>query len=113
MRSLHAGLLALSSVSLCTARLLYSGPEDLYAFPKSRVTFLNNLPVSNETAQHWLTQGLKGGEREFMGVSWEDRSWYPQPSLKEISGSELEGPESPVCKPFTYASTLSSSPSNF
>lgn len=99
MRSLHAALLALSSACLCSARLLYSGPEDLYAFPKSRVTFLNNFPVSNETAQHWLAQGLKGGEREFMGVSWEDRSWYPQSSLKEISSSELENPQSPVSQP--------------
>jgi len=108
MRSLHAALLALSSACLCSARLLYSGPEDLYAFPKSRVTFLNNFPVSNETAQHWLAQGLKGGEREFMG---EDRSWYPQSSLKQISSSELG---SPVCKPVTYTTTnLSSSPSNF
>ncbi|KAL4068011.1 hypothetical protein J3A83DRAFT_4097720 [Scleroderma citrinum] len=90
MHPLQAGLLALSSACLARARLLYSGPEDLYAFPKSRVTFLNNLPVSNETAQHWLTHGLKGGEREFMGDSWEEGPWHPQSPLKEISGPEVD-----------------------
>ncbi|KAG6335197.1 hypothetical protein ID866_3891 [Astraeus odoratus] len=94
-------------LALCSAqaRLLYSGPEDLYAFPKSRVTFLNNFPVSNQTAQRWLTEGLKGGEREFMGDSWEGPPWYPQPSVKEISGSSDVGSLQPGTSVRSYEPT--------
>jgi protein OS-9 len=61
-------------------------PEDLHAFPKYRVSFLNGLPVSNETAQKWLTNGLQGGELEFLG------QWHNKP-LKEIeSGTTEEDP---------------------
>lgn len=72
-------------VPLACPRLLYSGPEDLYAFPKYRVTFLNDLPILNETAQRWIQHGLPGGEQEFLG---ESSAWYPQAAMKEIAGSE-------------------------
>ncbi|KAG1877890.1 hypothetical protein DFJ58DRAFT_740492 [Suillus subalutaceus] len=72
------------------ARLLYSGPEDLYAFPKHRVTFLNNLPVQNETAQHWLNEGLRGGESEFLNDRWDEPAWFSNAVYKEIGSSELE-----------------------
>ncbi|KAG2157337.1 hypothetical protein DEU56DRAFT_764059 [Suillus clintonianus] len=75
---------------LAHARLLYSGPEDLYAFPKHRVSFLNNLPVHNETAQHWLTQGLRGGESEFLDELWDQSAWFSNAVYKEIGSSELE-----------------------
>ncbi|GAW08394.1 misfolded glycoproteins degradation protein [Lentinula edodes] len=48
-----------SALNLAAARL-HSLPEDPHAFPKFKVTFLNNLPVLNETAQKWLSQGIPG-----------------------------------------------------
>ncbi|KAG2078086.1 hypothetical protein BDR04DRAFT_1000067 [Suillus decipiens] len=72
------------------ARLLYSGPEDLYAFPKHRVTFLNNLPVQNETAQRWLNEGLRGGEAEFLDDRWDESAWFSNAVYKEIGSPELE-----------------------
>lgn len=44
-----------------------SAPEDLFAFPRYSVSFLNGFPIDNETAQIWLTTGLKGGLQEFLG----------------------------------------------
>lgn len=45
--------------------------EDLYAFPKYRIGFLNGMPVLNETAERWLTEGLRGGENEFLDHPWD------------------------------------------
>ena len=42
-------------------------PEDPYAFPKYRVSFLNGFSLPNTTAHRWLTEGLRGGEAEFLG----------------------------------------------
>ncbi|KAG2349663.1 hypothetical protein BDR05DRAFT_994670 [Suillus weaverae] len=78
------------SLSLVHARLLYSGPEDIYAFPKHRVTFLNDLPVQNETAQYWLNEGLRGGESEFLDDKWHESAWFSNAVYKEIGSSELE-----------------------
>ncbi|KAH7889304.1 hypothetical protein F5I97DRAFT_1947704 [Phlebopus sp. FC_14] len=89
----HTLALALWPLSLPQARLLYSGPEDLYAFPKSRVAFLNNLPVSNDTAQRWLNGGLRGGEPEFLDQFWEEHTWYSRAALKEIGSSDAESPQ--------------------
>jgi len=100
MQRPRAVVLALLCVlSLAHARLLYSGPEDLYAFPKYRTTFLNNLPVHNDTVQRWLRDGLRGGEREFLNQLWDESAWYPQPPYKEIGSSELEIPNdaSQIC----------------
>jgi len=41
-------------------------PEDLHAFPKYKILFLNGLPVLNATAQRWLQAGLVD-EDEFLG----------------------------------------------
>ncbi|KAG6854624.1 hypothetical protein C0991_004226 [Blastosporella zonata] len=67
------------------ARLLHSLPEDAHAFPKFRVAFLNRLPLLADTAQRWLTNGLRGGELEFLDQPWTDRlesgQPVPQPSV--------------------------------
>ncbi|CAK5264261.1 unnamed protein product [Mycena citricolor] len=54
------------------AARLSSLPEDPYAFPKFAVDFLDHLPVPNDTAQRWLANGIRGGQREFLGQPWED-----------------------------------------
>jgi protein OS-9 len=46
-----------------------STPEDLFAFPRYSITFLNGLPIDNKTAQAWLTYGLKRGLDEFLAQS--------------------------------------------
>ncbi|KAF9227518.1 hypothetical protein BS17DRAFT_877747 [Gyrodon lividus] len=86
--SVQAVAFAISSFVFSQARLLYSGPEDLYAFPKYRVTFLNNLPVLNETAQRWLQDGLRGGEQEFLTESSVEPTWHSHTAMREIGGSE-------------------------
>ncbi|KAI0306519.1 hypothetical protein B0F90DRAFT_1690540 [Multifurca ochricompacta] len=60
---------------LVLSHLLHSLPDDLYAFPKYRITFLNGLPLLNETAERWLREGLRGGEAEFFDhpTPWHDR----------------------------------------
>ncbi|KAG9318802.1 hypothetical protein JVU11DRAFT_903 [Chiua virens] len=87
MRPSSLVALPILPIAFGSARLLYSGPEDLYAFPKYRVTFLNDLPVFNETAQRWIQHGLRGGEQEFLGEPWPA---YFQSSMKEIASSETE-----------------------
>jgi len=67
-------------------RLFHSLPEDTYAFPKFRVEFLNSLPVLNETAERWLTDGLLGGELEFLEQSRKFFS-YPLSSDPRAIGS--------------------------
>lgn len=88
MRRSTLAVFVISPIALATARLLYSGPEDPYAFPKYRVTFLNDFPVINETAQHWIQDGLRGGEREFLGESGDPPAWYSQAAMKEIGSSD-------------------------
>lgn len=69
-------------------RYIHSLPEDPYAFPKFKVAFLNNLPISNETAQRWLDDGLKGGQRQFLEQPWKESEITTPVSLrKEIEGS--------------------------
>lgn len=78
MLLLIASLVALSS----TACARFGGIQDVDSFPKYSVSFLNALPVTNETAQSWLQHGLAGGESEFLEAA-------PTPSLKRIeSGDE-------------------------
>ncbi|PFH50662.1 hypothetical protein AMATHDRAFT_144504 [Amanita thiersii Skay4041] len=74
---------------LTSARLLHSLPEDTYAFPKFRVSFLNGMPVHNETAQRWLNDGLRGGELEFLDQAWQEQSWQASSSRKEIGSADL------------------------
>jgi len=59
-------------VLVAQARFLHSLPDDPYAFPKYRVSFLNGLPVLNRTAQRWLEDGLRGGEQEFLEQHWKE-----------------------------------------
>src|ERR1700733_13956554 len=59
MPSLFLSFLLLSP--LVPASLIHTLADDLYAFPKYRVTFLNGLPLLNETAERWLREGLLGG----------------------------------------------------
>ncbi|KIK59777.1 hypothetical protein GYMLUDRAFT_44231 [Collybiopsis luxurians FD-317 M1] len=71
-----------------TAAKIHSLPEDLHAFPKSKVTFLNSLPILNETAQKWLNQGIPGGESEFLNQP--HTTDQPQLSRKEIDDGFTE-----------------------
>ncbi|KAF8320093.1 hypothetical protein DL93DRAFT_2164265 [Clavulina sp. PMI_390] len=61
--------LVLSLVTLANAHDLYfpSIPEDPFAFPKYRLSFLNGFSLDNSTAKRWLAEGLPGGEAEFLG----------------------------------------------
>lgn len=85
------------SLSLLVSASLHRSllPEDPYAFPKYRVTYLNGHPVLNETAERWLHEGLKGGEAEFLDQAWEwgETGWHSGP-LKSIDGSNDQGSDS-------------------
>ncbi|TFY57281.1 hypothetical protein EVJ58_g7116 [Rhodofomes roseus] len=82
------------SLSLLVSASLHRSllPEDPYAFPKYRVTYLNGLPVLNETADRWLREGLKGGQPEFLDEAWEwgETGWHSG-SLKGIEGGREQG----------------------
>jgi len=77
-------------------------PEDTYAFPKYRIAFLNHFPVSNETAQKWLNEGLEGGELEFLG-QWQGRgrpaiaSSETSSTLQEVNCSSPPSPPRLIC----------------
>jgi len=92
-------LVPLSICLIAAARLHHSlVPEDPYAFPKYRVTYLNGLPVLNETADRWLREGLQGGELEFLDQPWKDAHVHT-PQFKGIEGGEDQDNVStpPVC----------------
>ncbi|KAH8117337.1 hypothetical protein DFH11DRAFT_1541625 [Phellopilus nigrolimitatus] len=95
---MHLHLLPVSLVALCasaaSARAHWSLAEDLYAFPKYRVTFLNGLPVLNDTAERWLKVGLKGGEPEFLDQSWHEPSQESSERLKGIESGDGDGESS-------------------
>jgi protein OS-9 len=63
-------------------------PEDPHAFPKYDVTFLNGLPLLNETAERWLRDGLQGGLLEFLEEPWVSDS-SPWSKLKGIDPTEV------------------------
>ncbi|KAJ8457197.1 hypothetical protein ONZ51_g11673 [Trametes cubensis] len=87
MRSLALSL-PLSLALLVSARLHHSRvPEDPYAFPKYRVSFLHGLPVLNQTAERWLREGLRGGEAEFLDHPWQESQWHASP-LKSIEAGD-------------------------
>ncbi|KAI0748246.1 glucosidase II beta subunit-like protein-domain-containing protein [Daedaleopsis nitida] len=90
---LSAALVPLSLVLLVSARLHHSRvPEDPFAFPKYRVSFLNGLPVLNETAERWLQHGLRGGELEFLEQPWNESPWPNNPP-KGIGSSDDRSPD--------------------
>ncbi|EPQ58204.1 hypothetical protein GLOTRDRAFT_126693 [Gloeophyllum trabeum ATCC 11539] len=89
--SSHAALLPLPFVAALFCLSPHYIPEDPHAFPKYRVTFLNGLPVLNQTADSWLQGGLKGGEREFLEQPLDDDQWQANPFRKGIgSGDDLQ-----------------------
>ena len=85
-------LLAVVCVAaIANARVHYALAEDLYAFPKYRVAFLNALPLRNTTAELWLKEGLHGGERQFL-----DQQWLDVPvNRKQISSGDHTPPDRP------------------
>ncbi|KAI0957358.1 hypothetical protein AcW1_005774 [Taiwanofungus camphoratus] len=97
-RPASLSLISLSICLLVTARLHHSlVPEDPYAFPKYRVTFLNGQPLLNETAERWLRDGLHGGESEFLDQPWKDPG-LRTPQFKGIEGVE-DKENAPVSAP--------------
>jgi len=80
--------LAASPAPGVRARGFSQQPEDIYAWPKYKVSFLNGLPVLNHTAQRWLQDGLRGGEKEFLGLEWTTDSQSPPPNLKSIDAGD-------------------------
>lgn len=77
--------------SQVTSKLLHSLPEDTHAFPKYTVSFLNNLPVLNETAERWLRDGLRGGALEFLERPWGNSERLSRPP-REIDGADSVSP---------------------
>ena len=86
---MHICFLLAASLLTASARLLHSLPEDTYAFPKFRVSFLNSLPVLNATAERWLKEGLPGGELEFLDKPWRDTDRRSSSQPNEIGPGEL------------------------
>jgi len=80
--------LAASAGPPVLARGFSQQPEDIYAWPKYKVSFLNGLPVLNHTAQRWLRDGLRGGESEFLGLEWATDSQSAPPNLKSIDAGD-------------------------
>ncbi|GAB1517186.1 Protein OS-9 [Rhizoctonia solani] len=69
-------------------------PEDIYAYPKYTIGFLNGLPLPNVTAQQWLAYGLKGGEKEFLEQPWDQNSHGT--SRPQITGGETINSDGPA-----------------
>lgn len=65
-------------------------PEDIYAWPKYNVSFLNGLPLLNHTAQRWLLDGLRGGEKEFLGLEWTTDPPSAPPNRKSIDAGDIQ-----------------------
>ncbi|KAF8274961.1 hypothetical protein EI94DRAFT_1768293 [Lactarius quietus] len=78
-------LLPLFCSQISLARLFQSLPDDLYSSPKYSVTFLNGLPLLNETAERWLREGLYGGEPEFLD---HPTQWQDPPPFKHIDAGD-------------------------
>ena len=78
-------LLLLLYPHFASSHLFHSLPDDLYSFPKHRVTFLNGLPLLNETAERWLREGLRGGEAEFLD---NPTPWQEPSPFKHIDAGE-------------------------
>jgi len=83
-------LLAASAAPSVVARGFSQQPEDIYAWPKYKVSFLNGLPVLNHTARLWLQDGLRGGEKEFLGLEWtaDSQTQSAPPNLNTIDAGD-------------------------
>jgi protein OS-9 len=68
-------LLALETLALRSSTL----PEDVHAFPKYKIQFLNGRPILNETAQRWLQTGISD-ESEFIGLQ---KPPTPSPTVRK------------------------------
>jgi len=85
MPSTLFSLLLLLYPHFASSQIFHSLPDDLYSFPKYRVTFLNGLPLLNETAERWLREGLRGGEPEFLD---NPTPWQEPSPFKHIDSGE-------------------------
>ena len=83
-------LFAAAAAPGVVARGFSQQPEDIYAWPKYKVSFLNGLPVLNHTAQRWLQDGLRGGEKEFLGLEWTTDPQSAPLNLKSIDPGDIE-----------------------
>lgn len=109
MRPHWQGALSLAlGLQAVAARLLQALPEDPYAFPKFRVTYLNGLPVLRDTADRWLRDGLRGGEPEFLDQHWKEGNARAHASLKGIGSGGSDGQEADdqVRTPLPYITCL-------
>lgn len=66
------------------------------------MTFLNGLPVLNDTAERWLRQGLRGGDAEFLDQPWQEDPSQTTPLRKEIGSGDI-----PVDTPATDVGLVS------
>ncbi|KZT44058.1 hypothetical protein SISSUDRAFT_968615, partial [Sistotremastrum suecicum HHB10207 ss-3] len=73
-----------------TLAIAQSIPEDLHAFPKYSVSYLNALPVLNTTAQRWLKDGLHGGEQEFLSPWYDDDTAPPDSGPSDEEAAVLD-----------------------
>ncbi|XP_006458202.1 hypothetical protein AGABI2DRAFT_190556 [Agaricus bisporus var. bisporus H97] len=95
MRRLSAHLVLALSLRAVATKLIHSLPEDIHAFPKFRVAFLNSLPVLNDTAQRWLANGLSGGELEFSDQPHGTAARSMSYDRKEIESGESQSRDDP------------------
>lgn len=87
---------------------IHSLPEDTHAFPKFSVSFLNGHPLLNETAERWLTQGLRGGQQEFLDQPWSPGGHNSPTSRKGIGSGDTSSdtPPTPIpSDPTSYVAT--------
>ncbi|KAF8636659.1 hypothetical protein AX17_003465 [Amanita inopinata Kibby_2008] len=57
------------------------------------------MPVLNETAQRWLSEGLRGGHSQFLGQPSHEDSWQAPSSRKEIGGRDSSSQDLPSLDP--------------
>jgi len=61
-------ILALLTGYVDAVRVRHSfAPEDTFAFPKYRLNFVNNRPISPQDAQVFISNGFATDEHEFFG----------------------------------------------
>jgi protein OS-9 len=89
-------LLVLCNALSANAKVHHALAEDPFAFPKYRVTFLNSLPVLNETAERWLKHGLSGGELEFLGQPWQSAYEPASTAPKGIESGDTSNVSTPI-----------------
>lgn len=106
-------LVLLSSAQVQVHATHYSTiPEDVHAFPKYRIQFLNGRPLLNATAQRWLQEGGTT-EQEFLGLhksytssdpSFKGIGSVPQDELA-TAATAAASPSSPVLQQMRLGAT--------